>query len=260
MDILYSAFSLIAVILLLVPGIVAIEVYYRKVGMRTNLNRLQRIVFSIFLSLLSLAVLYLSTGIHFETIESSAESLANWFGILSDGQLLSLALPVIIAFYTIHFLFTIVLGYLFGVYRNSHTFNNQVLDRRPPWHYAFQESKSEEIEVILEDGSIIRGQFNEAAWDKRDHDLYIEEPKEIKYAYGDGDGHTTSLGRSMLIKEPAISYVVFTEEDPYTNISLSFGNLVEQYRDQISDEIRNSYIQKTMVDFSKNEPDSEDED
>jgi hypothetical protein len=161
-----------------------------------------------------LGILYLFSPFYFDWVSKSVQSLAEILNIASRSELLGLALSSTVVLYLSHIALTLSLGRAIGYLDDEHWNPDRVLDRRPPWEYAFEEAKSEEVEVTLDDETIIRGRFNDAAWDKESHDLYIEEPEEVKYEDGVEVGEPTDLGRSLLLKQSAIGFVAFTKEDP----------------------------------------------
>lgn len=208
--------SLIVLVLLLVPGLVGVELYYRRTSKRSRLSRIQLIVYSIFLSIVSIFILYLTTPIYFDWINTGSSDIAQSLDIVSESEISDVSLPVLIPLYTIHIILTLFLGFLIGYVDDEYWNTDRVLDRRAPWKYAFDETSSEEIEIVLQDGDIIRGQFNESAWSKDKRELYIEDPKQVEYDGQELISEPIELGRSLLIMESSISQVIFVEEDPRT--------------------------------------------
>lgn len=206
--------SLLTIVLLLVPGLVSLELYFRRTSKQDRTTRTKRIVYSIFFSLTSLGILYVLSPFYFDRVSNSAELVGEILNIASRSDLLGLALSSTVVLYASHFFLTLGLGHIVGFIDDEYWNPNRVLDRRPPWEYAFDEAKSEEVEVTLDDGTIIRGRFNDAAWDKESHDLYIEEPEEIEYRNDEEVGEPIDLGRSILLKQSVIGFVAFTKEDP----------------------------------------------
>ncbi|ADB60296.1 hypothetical protein Htur_1408 [Haloterrigena turkmenica DSM 5511] len=227
--------SLLAIILLLVPGLVALEIYYRRTGKQSKLSRIQWVVFSVFLSLFSLLLLYVSTPIYFDQLTDIVESLSTSLNIVNDEELFSMSIPIMTVFYIIHVGVSLVIGRVIGELDDRCLNPDRVLDRRPPWQYAFDEANSEEIEVKLRDGTVIQGQFNEAAWDKEEHELYIEDPYEVEYDGEELVGDPIDLGRSILLKGSAITHVLFTEEDPYTEMEINSEEIATEIEGELDE-------------------------
>jgi hypothetical protein len=170
--------------------------------------------------------------------------------------------PVVASLYVLHISITIGVAYLAGVVEDEVLYPERILDRRPPWPYAFEEGPSEQIEVTLNDGSTIRGEFNKAAWDKNKQELYIEDPEEVRYTpSGELNGSPVDMGRSVLITKSALAYVTFTEEDPNTETGELFEESFETEMEQISQEIGETLDeirdQKELGEFEGGEVDDE---
>jgi len=246
--------SLLTIVLLLVPGLVSLELYFRRTSKQDRTTRTKRIVYSIFLSLASLGTLYLLSPLYFDWVSKSVRSLGAVLNVASRSELLGLALFSTAVLYALHFVLTLVLGHTLGFVEDEFWNPDRVLDRRPPWEYAFDEAKSEEVEVTLDDGTIIRGRFNDAAWDKESHDLYIEEPEEVQYKDGIEIGEPTDLGRSLLLKQSAIGFVAFTKEDPNSEPPSEIEE--EEYSSNIDeqlDEMLHGELQQVSLDEWGNE-------
>lgn len=248
-----------AIILLLVPGLVALVLYFRISNRRDELTRIQWLTFSIAISLISLFLLYISTPIHFDWITTLIDETVGE-PLVADKELLELSFPVLISFYIFHVIITMIIGAGSGWFDNRFWSADQVLDRRAPWKYAFDEAEDEEVEVTLEDGTVIRGQFNEAAWTKDDRELYLEAPSIIEYEDGE-DGREEELieiGRSVLLKESSMAYVVFTESDPETEFEPS-EDAIELSKEIVDRALQETGFQSDILEYGElDKPSDED--
>jgi len=255
--------SLLTIILLVVPGLVGLELYYRRTSKRSNLSRTQRIVYSTFISISSIVLLYLLTPIYFEWLDSTIQLVTNKVNIATGDEISSISIPTFTVLYLVHIFLTLGLGLVVGIVDAKYLNPDRVLDRRPPWKYAFDEAKSEEIEVVLNDGTMIRGQFNEAAWAKDEQELYIEDPEEIEYEGEDLASDPVDIGRSVLLTESAISHILFVEEDPGVDRETD-SELENQVKETLDNLLRDVGEQEKLDEFavSRTEdsgPDSEDD-
>lgn len=243
--------SLFTIILLLVPGLVGLELYYIRANKRNRISRIQWIVYSVFLSLFSLTLLYLFTPVYFNWITTKADDFSIAFNIATEQEILGLSFFSVTVLYAFHLTLTFSLGFLAGFFEDEHINPNLVLDRRPPWEYAFKESASEQVEVSLDDETVIRGRFHEAAWDKENQDLYIEDPEEIKYKDGSEVGESIDLGRSVLLTESAIDYVIFTEEDPDSQTAIDTDEFDVSINQLLDELLLDTGQQATLMEFSE---------
>ncbi|MFD1588476.1 DUF6338 family protein [Halorientalis brevis] len=204
--------SLLVILLLLAPGLVGLQLLFRFGQRNPSPSRTQWITWSTFVSLLSLSILYFTSGLYLTHTNELATTLVDRLGLVDINTLTGLGLADIVILYMTHLMLTLGGGVAMGKLYDS--WNDDPLDRREPWHYAFDEGTfdGESLDVYLEDGTILRGEFIKKAWDADQRDLYLEEPYEV---VEEADGEDESdLGRSLLIQDSAISHVVFTKEDP----------------------------------------------
>lgn len=204
--------SLLTIILLVVPGLLGLDLYYRLAEKSTSLSRVQWIVYSVITSLSSLFLLYFLTFFYLGTVESTSETIAATLGIATVSELSELSVPTFVSLYVFHILVAMGLGAGLGWWKKS-----EYEDRREPWHYAFDETQQdgEEMEVVTSDGTVIQGEYNRTAWDDSQRELFLHDPYEIIYsADGSKREKKIDLGRSIIVMEESISRVVFIEEDP----------------------------------------------
>lgn len=206
---------LIGVLLLFVPGILGLDCFFRAAKKKVPLSQLQRYVYSAFISMSSLIVLYVLSPIYFSPTTAWTSMTVENFNIVTETDFISLPFSNLFALYLVHIFVTVVLAGGFGLLVNYRTDGDR--DLRDPWHYAFAvvPSDGEDIEVVMSDGSIIQGEYNKQAWDETKRELYLDSPKEVEY-----DSKTEellrdiSLGRSILLQEGEISRIIFSESDP----------------------------------------------
>lgn len=256
--------SLLAIVLLFVPGLVGLEVLLRTSQRRRSYSRTHLIVYSSILSMGSLFCLYVLTPIYFDGVVAFTDSIVDTLGIVTFSDGFSLSGANLVALYVLHVGFACGIGWIGGKVIDWRQGGNR--DRREPWHYAFSvvPSAGEEIEVVLHDGTIVHGSFNEEAWDESRRELYLDDPEEIVYA-DDGSGieERTPLGRSILLHEQAIIQVVFIEQDPQRDIA-ELLDRVQGALDEVEDAERidlfgEAIDQLGLEDFESSES-SEDDD
>lgn len=134
-------------------------------------------------------------------------------------------------------------------------------DRREPWRYAFETvpQPGELIEVVTSDGTIIHGDFVEAAWDENRRELFLDNPSEINYK---DDGVTIEkevpLGRNILLLRQSIEYVVFPETDPQSGLIDEFDeDKLDVLKEQLDDigYIEEASGQSSVEDFEEDDTD-----
>jgi hypothetical protein len=198
--------TLVTILLLVAPGYVAIRLFLRYSERKQPLDRTEKVVWSSAASLLSLFIVYATSPLHFGLVTDVGRFLLNAVGVVSGSRILGLALPTGVLLYLLH-LVVLFLG-AFSVAETDRRRRDDPYGQRRPWYYAFNDLGEEEIEVVLQDGSRISGQFVPAAWDPSIKDLFLENPTRL-------EGRTSEpLGRSILIRSENISAVAFVEEAP----------------------------------------------
>lgn len=206
---------LLAVVLLLIPGVVAVQVYYRRTRQTSSLTRLQWTVYSAFISTLSMIVLYVLSPVYFDPVTGTTDDVASSLGLVTRTDLLGSTISDAVVLYVFHFLLTGTIAYAAGWWVERRA--DEARDRREPWHYAFSvlPQEGEEIEVVTTFGTVVRGDFNRKAWDDAERELLLDDPREVRYdRSGDAIVSSTSLGRRALLTTDSISEVRFPETDP----------------------------------------------
>ncbi|MFB6177796.1 MAG: DUF6338 family protein [Halobaculum sp.] len=198
--------TLVTILLLVAPGYVAIRLFLRYSERKQPLDRTEKIVWSSAASLLSLFVLYVTSPIHYDFVTAAGEFLLDNAGIVSGTEILRTSLPTGVLLYLLHLALLLLGAVVVG--RADLARRDDPYSERRPWYYAFTDLGEEQIEVVLQDGSRVSGQFVPAAWDPSSRDLILEEP--VRQT----DGVNEPLGRTILISSDDVSAVVFVEEDP----------------------------------------------
>jgi hypothetical protein len=204
--------SLLILVLLILPGLIGLDLYYQFSKRTSSLSRTQLLVYSTGVSLLSTVLLYFSTSFSYEFILELASWFENWASPVTGPDLNDLRISEALLFYFSHILLAGVIGAGVGFYRRDEN-----SDRREPWHYAFNvvPNDGESLEVITKDGMTVEGEFNESAWDEGRRELYLDDPYEVVYEKRDDpDPDRHDLGRSILLHEESIRHVLFTNKDP----------------------------------------------
>lgn len=201
-------------VLLIVPGIIGIDIYFRRSKKRDNFGRLRAVVYSVFLGLLSLVTLYILTPIYFGLITNLSDDISDLIGLVTASEIFNLSLANIVSIYMIHFILAVLIGYGVGLLDDKVLNRNEVNDRRDPWTYTFSEVAGDEerIRVVTDDGDVFEGAWNERAWSKTQSDLYLEEVEQISPSVE--EVHPGEIGRGIYIHQQSVSHVIFTEQDP----------------------------------------------
>lgn len=196
--------NLVATVLLLVPGIVSLDLYFFASNQRPTLSRTRLVVYGSGISVLSLYLLFIASTSYMPHFGGTTDPR----NFITTSKLASFSLAQVALLYVVHAALSSLLGFAVG-WGNRH----DGADRREPWAYAFDEapSENEELDVTLANGQIIRGIFNEEAFDQRQRELFLDDPYKVNPETRD----SSDLGRSIMIPESAISYITFSE-DPNT--------------------------------------------
>lgn len=222
--------TLLAILVLIAPGVVAIQIFLRFSERNRSLSRTESIVWSTIASISSIIILYLSTPYTLDRFIEFGQWLIEDYGAVTSTEIRDLKLREFIPAYTSHLLILFILSYIFG--KLDTVRRDGPLDRRKPWHYAFDEEyiDGEKLKVILDAGGKIRGTFSKSAWDKSTKDLYLEKPEMIGV-------EDDQLGRSVWISSDSIAAVTFIQEDPNAK-SLKNLTVSEDFEKEISIEIK----------------------
>lgn len=197
--------TLVTILLLVAPGYLAIRVFLRAAERTDTLDRTGKIVWSSAVSLASLLLLYLTSPIYFDGVESLGATLTKQFNVVTGETLFGSSLSTGVLLYGGHLTLLFVITVLLGLADRWRATDDR--DRREPWRYAFDDAGAGEIEVFLEDESHIRGEFDPSAWDSSRKDLYLKQPVRI------ADDGVESVGQSILVRSEWITRVVFPDED-----------------------------------------------
>lgn len=251
--------SVITIILLIAPGLLGIDIYFRVSKRSDSLSRIHWIAYSSVVSLVSLIALYLLTPLYFRRVRDFTNTVAQTSNMVTIGHLSNITLANALSFYLIHLILAGVLGIIIGLLDDKVIHSDRSLDRRDAWQYAFNvvPSDGEEVEVTMTDGTVIQGEYNEQAWDGKHRELFLENPYEVVYSEGGGEvTERHDLGRSTLLHERSLSRIVFTEEDPYSEKAEEISTSGEE-APELPEELE-SFIQKAdpeakLMQFEMNE-------
>ena len=198
--------TLVTILLLVAPGYLAIRVFLRAAERNDTLDRTGKIVWSSAASLGSLFLLYLTSPIYFDGVESLGATLTEQFNVVTGETLFGSSLSTGMLLYGGHLTLLFVVTALLGLADRWRATDDR--DRREPWRYAFDDAGEGRIEVFLENGPHIRGEFDPSAWDSSRKDLYLKDPRSLS------EDDEIPLGQSILIRSEWITGVVFPEGDP----------------------------------------------
>lgn len=199
----------LAILLLAVPGLVGLEVYYRLAGRPNTLSRTRLVAFSTVVSLSSLLVLYLGSPLYLDRLVRATGDGA-LAGLPAVESLPVVPLPAVVLLYLLHSGVATAIGTAVGFMSDSLLNRGIERDRRDPWSYAFQHhiGGTNEVVVVLDDGRRVAGSLVEAAWDGDTRELYVRGATLV------GDAGEEPPGELVLFTEAAVSHVYFPERDP----------------------------------------------
>lgn len=200
--------NLLVTVLLLVPGIAALDLYFFTAKRRPTLSRTRLVAYGSGVSVFSLYLLFFTSSLYMPIFGGTPDPR----NLLTVGEVAKLSLAQGALLYLSHVGISGIIGTIIGLRnRGDHA------DRREPWAFAFEEAptENEPLDVTLNNGQTVRGTFNPDAFDGRQRELFLDNPSAI-----DEDGESVDLGRSIMIPENAISYIAFIE-DPNTETARS---------------------------------------
>ncbi|ADQ66371.1 hypothetical protein GL213_03865 [Halogeometricum borinquense] len=206
--------SVLSILLLLAPGLVGLQIFFKYAQRRPSPSRTKWVAWSALTSLISLVLLYLFSGFYLLNLRRIASSLSGFLGIISINGI-ELSATSALFLYLSHIFVIFVGSSLLGLFDRNILNKDEILDPREPWEYAFDEIPvdGEELDIYLQDGVQLRGEFNERAWDSSKRELFLENPYKVE-SDGKGGQSLSDLGRSILIQSKAVSHIVFATEDP----------------------------------------------
>lgn len=246
------SFRLVALLLLLAPGLLAIDVFFRYTEQRQRLSRLQRYVYSAIASLGSLAVLYVLTPLYFKPLEKTVNAAIRVFNIATGPEIAELSFAGLAILYLTHIGITALIGL-----GSAKAYNRRIppdsRDRREPWEYAFSVSpeEGETVEVVTSDGTVIQGDYNIEGFDTERRELYLDNPYEVEYADDlDDIERKVSLGRAIFLPNDAISRVVFIEPDPQSEYEVDEKTVREL--NKAMEELFGKFEQESLDSFENN--------
>lgn len=209
--------SLVYIILLFVPGLLGLDLYLKSSQLVGRFTRLQYLAYSIFLSLLSLCILYFLTPFYLGHFVTDVPFFPDETHLATFSQLARLTLPDLVSLYILHILSASAMGLALG-FSNREILNpDEDRDRREPWAYTFDEAAlpPETVQVQLVDGKILEGTWERKTWSEQRRELYLQEPKEVKF---NGSGKETNpIGRGIFVHADDLSQVILTDSDPQTD-------------------------------------------
>ncbi len=235
--------TLVTILLLIAPGYIAIRLFLRRSERKRTLDRTDKIVWSSAASLMSLFVVYATSPLHFGLVTDVGGFLLNSVGVVSGSKILGTSLPTGVLLYLLHLAVLFIGAFL--VAKKDQQRRDDLYSQRRPWYYAFNDLGEEEIEVVLQDGSRISGQFVPAAWDPSIKDLFLEDPTRSE------SRESEPLGRSILISSEDISAVAFVEEAPQNETaktaetSETAAEEIDKMREILNDDQTNEQSEST---------------
>lgn len=172
--------GVVTIVLLVAPGLIGLELYYRFSKKSNDLSRTRLLVYSAVVSLGSLVAMYAATPLYFDTVTGSPPtalgeirllSLVSGSVSLSEGMLL----------YGIHVAVAIVVGVGLGLFSDKVVYRGRDQEPRDPWVFGLEEQvgSDREIVVVLDDGSQFAGVYEEKLIASRENGLYIDNPRDI---------------------------------------------------------------------------------
>lgn len=237
--------SLVYVILLFVPGLLGLDLYLKSSQLVGRFTRLQYLAYSVFLSLLSLCLLYFLTPFYLGHFVIDVPFFPSDTHLATVPQLARLRLPDLVSLYILHVLSAGALGLAFGFFNREVLYADEERDRREPWAYAFDEAArpTEYIKVHLTSGKMIEGKWAREMWSEDARELYLKNPREIRFVDGDkeikrADGRNTKhFARGIYIHVDAISQVELPLLDPQSELKEDKGESISDEQTSQDEEL-----------------------
>jgi hypothetical protein len=199
-DISPFATNLILPILLLLPGLLGLKVFLYRADRVDAYSRLDAIIYSIGISIVSFLLLYGAYGLYLWS-----------FPTFQDVQFSSL--PLLIGLYLGHVGVSSALGYVAGRVSNRRDSGGRDTTRKEIWDYAFDEIYSDSrVRVFTNAGSEIEGTVVRAGQPLQSRDLILASPYELKDEDSQDKKRAVSLGDYTYIHEQAVSHIGFFED------------------------------------------------
>lgn len=199
-DISPFATNLILPILLLLPGLLGLKVFLLRADRVDAYSRLDAIIYSIGISIVSVLILYGGYGISLWSLPT-----------FEDVQFSSL--PILIGLYLSHVGVSSLLGEIAGRVANRRDSDGRDTTRKEIWDYAFDEIYSDSrVKVFTNAGSEIEGTVVRAGQPLQSRDLILASPYELKDVDGQDKTKAVSLGEYTYIHEQAVSHIGFFED------------------------------------------------
>lgn len=241
----FISFTLVYILIFLVPGLISLRVLFYLSGKKYDLSRVHLVVYSTALSALSGLILYSGSGFLYNIVTSAGSFLNDYLGISSISDLLGLSGPALLIVFLLHSTITLFVGVILGKsWKGVRVKRNIIFDPREAWEFAFDESPDpgEMIEVTLRSGRVIQGEVNTLAFDSDVRELFLDNPWIVEYG-SDNENiiNRADMGRSIYLHSDAIEEVVFLEEDP--NVEKS-GSISDGPDNELSDELEQSLEQE----------------
>lgn len=247
--------SFITLLLLLAPGLIGLRILYFYSKRKFSLTRTRLIVYSSFLSGISVLILYASSNILFQNFIPVIGVIASTLNISRESKIMHIPLWGLVGLYILHISVVIVIGAAVGLGYRKYKWHwkDQILDRRDPWEYTFTESPTdgEWIEVKLQSGDIVQGKFNDRAFNPAKRELFLDDPFQVEYPSPNKEAKRYDMGRSIYLHSGAIQQAVTLQEDPNAKTSENIRDheIDQSLEDEIDDSIRDLENQGRLSDF-----------
>lgn len=199
-DVFPVSTDLILLILLLLPGLLGLKLFLYRADRIGGHSRLDAIVYSIGISILSVLILYAVYGAYLYRLPS-----------FEDVQFSSL--PLIIGLYLSHVGISTLLGELSGRIANCRSTNGRDTSRKEIWDYTFDEIYSDSrVRVFTTENSEIEGTVVRAGQPLQARDLILASPYELIDTDDEDNKRAIDLGDYVYVHEEAVSHIGFIED------------------------------------------------
>jgi len=220
--------DLLYLIILLVPGLLAVKIFLAITREVDRYSRLTAVVYSLGFAILSVLTLYI--GI----------SLLHWSFITAE-ELNSLTIPNLIWAYFVHTLLALSYGFVFGqarVIADKRGYIDGLVDSIPNleemdareelWDLTFSDIYSDsEIRIVTQEGDILQGEVMRSGTKAQERDLLIADPKRVIIdESGNVEYQFEDYGLYAYVHNQDISYILFDED-----LNEADERVVEKYRD-----------------------------
>lgn len=180
--------GVVTIVLLVAPGLIGLELYYwASKKRRREFSRTLLLVYSVAYSLVSLIIVYSLSPRYFDELVRLSNNILNSYNLAEESAITGLPIVGKAILYGLYALTAATVGTFVGWVVRFVLYRGENQNPRDSWRYAFETvvEDRENVVVKLKNGRTIAGTFVREAWDEREHDLYLKNPRVISTSIDD---------------------------------------------------------------------------